>query len=161
MKRSISIILSICICLLMGACRNSNQISQLMNGFEWGQSTAQVGKIQAANNNTFSVCGKTAESTYVDYSEGGLSRISYTMSSEHSMEESQDVFNQLTPEYNDIKETLIQILGAPDVESEHSGYFTSRWFVGNDIVTLTLKGEKPPASIVKYNYTIKLVLEHT
>lgn len=146
-----------------------------MNGFEWGQTSAQIQKNIAKHSGNYVVCGLLVEDLVIDIY-GPLDSLRYVISSEEVAEEdaTEEIYDLLTDDYNTLKASLIDLLGEPDSDKEYDDLQyrnVTYWYIEDDIVRLELGRERKVSSTpsyamfqftdVTYTYALKLDLEHT
>lgn len=138
MRKAVSMVLVLAMCLSLCACGTNGKVKQLMSGLEWGQNEAQVGKRQSELDNPqyyLEICGKETPLS-LDYvqgfdDEGKLREIRYTFKVSGLYVEG-DVDERFDTKFNALKENLIELLGTPD--DSLTRYCI--WYVGDDIITL-------------------------
>jgi len=180
MKKTISLLVALLLCVSLVACGNSKNVKSLMNGFEWGQTSAQIQKNIAKHSGNYVVCGLLVEDLVIDIY-GPLDSLRYVISSEEVAEEdaTEKVYDLLIDDYNTVKESLIDLFGEPDSDKEYdvTEYDALQyrnvtyWYIEDDIVRLELGRERKVSSTpsyamfqftdVTYTYALKLDLEHT
>ena len=175
MKKTISLLVALLLCFSLVACGNSKNVKSLMNGFEWGQTSAQIQKNIAKHSGNYVVCGLLVEDLVIDIY-GPLDSLRYVISSEEVAEEdaTEEIYDLLTDDYNTLKASLIDLLGEPDSDKEYDDLQlrnVTYWYIEDDIVRLELGRERKVSSTpsyamfqftdVTYTYALKLDLEHT
>lgn len=126
-------------------CRSKSETvkRELMQGFAWGQSIAQVEKNIASHQESgYTILGRTVgipAETISDKDEAPLLRWFFTdqmdnydvkYSDDHS-----DGYSHWQTEYNEILTDAIKLLGAPDRQFD----YRSVWYIDDDIVTLQIE----------------------
>ena len=175
MKKTISLLVALLLCFSLVACGNSKNVKSLMNGFDWGQTSAQIQKNIAKHSGNYVVCGLLVEDLVIDIY-GPLDSLRYVISSEEVAEEdaTEEIYDLLTDDYNTLKASLIDLLGEPDSDKEYDDLQlrnVTYWYIEDDIVRLELGRERKVSSTpsyamfqftdVTYTYALKLDLEHT
>ena len=138
MKKTISLLVALLLCFSLVACGNSKNVKSLMNGFEWGQTSAQIQKNIAKHSGNYVVCGLLVEDLVIDIY-GPLDSLRYVISSEEVAEEdaTEEIYDLLTDDYNTLKASLIDLLGEPDSDKEYDDLQyrnVTYWYIEDDIV---------------------------